>query len=116
LIDDPSLLQENGHDEISIKAMGRAINKTVMVVELIKVGLNSLLCLTIVLLKLLSVSVFELALNCSSREELEVFIRTLLLNLLISRTHGSLWKKAFSRKDMLPFFQSSNKRRFLLRH
>jgi ribonuclease P/MRP protein subunit RPP25 len=38
LIDDPSLLllQENGHDEISIKAMGRAINKTVMVVELIK--------------------------------------------------------------------------------
>jgi DNA-binding protein Alba len=32
------LLQENGHDEICIKAMGRAINKTVMVVELIKVG------------------------------------------------------------------------------
>ncbi|CAL4982329.1 unnamed protein product [Urochloa decumbens] len=31
-----SLLEENGHDEISIKAMGRAINKTVMVVELIK--------------------------------------------------------------------------------
>ncbi|CAN6374246.1 unnamed protein product [Urochloa humidicola] len=31
-----SLLEENGHDEINIKAMGRAINKTVMVVELIK--------------------------------------------------------------------------------
>ncbi|AQK50053.1 uncharacterized protein LOC100276330 [Zea mays] len=31
-----SLLEENGHDEISIKAMGQAINKTVMVVELIK--------------------------------------------------------------------------------
>ncbi|PAN41408.1 hypothetical protein PAHAL_8G041600 [Panicum hallii] len=31
-----SLLEENGHDEISIKAMGRAINKTVLVVELIK--------------------------------------------------------------------------------
>lgn len=31
-----SLLEENGHDEIVIKAMGRAINKTVMVVELIK--------------------------------------------------------------------------------
>ncbi|TVU26704.1 hypothetical protein EJB05_29260, partial [Eragrostis curvula] len=31
-----SLLEENGHDDISIKAMGRAINKTVMVVELIK--------------------------------------------------------------------------------
>ncbi|KAK3119842.1 hypothetical protein QOZ80_9AG0676150 [Eleusine coracana subsp. coracana] len=31
-----SLLEESGHDEISIKAMGRAINKTVMVVELIK--------------------------------------------------------------------------------
>jgi DNA-binding protein Alba len=30
------LFQENGHDEIVIKAMGRAINKTVMVVELIK--------------------------------------------------------------------------------
>ena len=55
LIDDPSLLllQENGHDEISIKAMGRAINKTVMVVELIKVGLSSLVCLTILLLKFL---------------------------------------------------------------
>uniref|UniRef100_A0A453HM49 DNA/RNA-binding protein Alba-like domain-containing protein n=1 Tax=Aegilops tauschii subsp. strangulata TaxID=200361 RepID=A0A453HM49_AEGTS len=31
-----SLLEENGHDEITIKAMGRAINKTVMVAELIK--------------------------------------------------------------------------------
>lgn len=31
-----SLLEENGHDEIIIKAMGRAINKTVMVAELIK--------------------------------------------------------------------------------
>ncbi|CAO2145718.1 unnamed protein product [Urochloa humidicola] len=31
-----SLLEENGHEEINIKAMGRAINKTVMVVELIK--------------------------------------------------------------------------------
>jgi hypothetical protein len=50
--------------------------------------------------------VFELALNCSSREELEVFIRILLLNLLISRTHGNLWKKAFSRKDMLIFLQT----------
>ncbi|XP_062182442.1 uncharacterized protein LOC133886675 [Phragmites australis] len=38
-----ALLEENGHDEISIKAMGRAINKTVMVAELIKrrvVGLH----------------------------------------------------------------------------
>lgn len=34
------LFQENGHDEIVIKAMGRAINKTVMVVELIKVSAN----------------------------------------------------------------------------
>lgn len=32
--------QENGHDEIIIKAMGRAINKTVMVAELIKVNSN----------------------------------------------------------------------------
>lgn len=31
-----SLLEENGHDEITIKAMGRAISKTVMVAELIK--------------------------------------------------------------------------------
>ncbi|XP_014757373.1 uncharacterized protein LOC100824218 isoform X2 [Brachypodium distachyon] len=31
-----SLLEENGHDEIIIKAMGRAINKTVMVAELLK--------------------------------------------------------------------------------
>uniref|UniRef100_M8BAW3 DNA/RNA-binding protein Alba-like domain-containing protein n=1 Tax=Aegilops tauschii TaxID=37682 RepID=M8BAW3_AEGTA len=31
-----NLLVENGHDEITIKAMGRAINKTVMVAELIK--------------------------------------------------------------------------------
>jgi hypothetical protein len=30
--------QENGHDEITIKAMGRAISKTVMVAELIKVN------------------------------------------------------------------------------
>uniref|UniRef100_A0A804NM42 DNA/RNA-binding protein Alba-like domain-containing protein n=1 Tax=Zea mays TaxID=4577 RepID=A0A804NM42_MAIZE len=33
---DTCSLHENGHDEISIKAMGQAINKTVMVVELIK--------------------------------------------------------------------------------
>ncbi|KAM0886396.1 hypothetical protein ACQ4PT_029721 [Festuca glaucescens] len=31
-----SLLEENGHDEITIKAMGRAISKTVKVAELIK--------------------------------------------------------------------------------
>jgi hypothetical protein len=38
--------QENGHDEITIKAMGRAISKTVMVAELIKVSSsNNLLCL-----------------------------------------------------------------------
>ncbi|KAH7692340.1 AlbA-like protein [Dioscorea alata] len=38
-----SLLQEKGSDEIVIKAMGRAINKTIMIVELIKrriVGLH----------------------------------------------------------------------------
>ncbi|KAG8088919.1 hypothetical protein GUJ93_ZPchr0011g28889 [Zizania palustris] len=42
-----SLLEENGHDEIVIKAMGRAINKTVMVVELIKRrigGLHQITC------------------------------------------------------------------------
>jgi len=31
-------LQEKGSDEIVLKAMGRAINKTVMIAELIKVG------------------------------------------------------------------------------
>lgn len=51
-------LQENGHDEISIKAMGRAINKTVMVAELIKVGSSSLSCLTMQLLEFLLVSHF----------------------------------------------------------
>lgn len=30
-------LQEKGSDEIALKAMGRAINKTVMIAELIKV-------------------------------------------------------------------------------
>lgn len=30
--------QEKGSNEISLKAMGRAINKTVMIAELIKVG------------------------------------------------------------------------------
>ena len=101
------LLQENGHDEISIKAMGRAINKTVMVVELIKVSGSSLVCLIMLLLEFLLMSrFFYLALDCSSREGLEVFIRTLLLNLLISQTHGNLWKKAFSRKDILIFLQT----------
>lgn len=51
-------LQENGHDEISIKAMGRVINKTVMVVELIKVVVSSLVRLLMLLLKLLLTSVF----------------------------------------------------------
>ncbi|KAG0458747.1 hypothetical protein HPP92_021875 [Vanilla planifolia] len=40
-----SLLQENGSDEIVFKAMGRAINKTVIIVELIKrriVGLHQI--------------------------------------------------------------------------
>lgn len=32
-----SLNQEKGSDEIALKAMGRAINKTVMIAELIKV-------------------------------------------------------------------------------
>ncbi|KAE7995853.1 hypothetical protein FH972_000618 [Carpinus fangiana] len=31
-----SLLQEKGSNEIALKAMGRAINKTVMIAELIK--------------------------------------------------------------------------------
>lgn len=31
------VLQEKGSNEIVLKAMGRAINKTVMIVELIKV-------------------------------------------------------------------------------
>lgn len=31
-------MQEKGSDEIVLKAMGRAINKTVMITELIKVG------------------------------------------------------------------------------
>lgn len=32
-------MQDNTTDEIVIKAMGRAINKTVVIVELLKVGL-----------------------------------------------------------------------------
>lgn len=34
-----NFVQEKGSDEIVLKAMGRAINKTVMITELIKVGL-----------------------------------------------------------------------------
>ncbi|CAN6480776.1 unnamed protein product [Victoria cruziana] len=40
-----TLLQEKGSNEIILKAMGRAINKTVMIVELIKrriVGLHQI--------------------------------------------------------------------------
>jgi hypothetical protein len=79
-----------------------------MVVELIKVGSSSLFCLVVLLLEFLLMShFFNLSLHCSSREGLEVFIRTLLLNLLISQTHGNLWKKAFSRKDGYSYIPSN---------
>jgi hypothetical protein len=42
-------LQEKGSDEIVLKAMGRAINKTVMITELIKVGLQCSVCLSLAL-------------------------------------------------------------------
>lgn len=54
-------MQEKGSDEIVLKAMGRAINKTVMIAELIKVpliGLTGYLFYNISVMMMLSVCVF----------------------------------------------------------
>jgi len=40
----PHPLQDNATDDIVIKAMGRAINKTVVIVELLKVELRNTTC------------------------------------------------------------------------
>lgn len=74
------LSQEKGSNEIVVKGMGRAINKTVMIAELIKVGLFCLLCMFF-----LGVLVISSVLSTFSlfREGLSVSIRTQQLDPLI---------------------------------
>jgi hypothetical protein len=91
-------IQDKGCDEVVFKAMGRAINKTVMIAELIKVPLTVAVHVNHAFDFILNNLFIALLLH---RGELWVSIKTLPLNPLILLTHGSHWRKACFRKNRL---------------
>ena len=93
-----SSLQEKGSNEVVFKAMGRAINKTVTIVELIKVLFPLSLTVYIVLMTILSDFDGNVPFAIFYREELGVFIRIPILDLQTSLIYGNHLRKACFRK------------------
>ena len=93
-------VQEKGSDEIVFKAMGRAINKTVTIVELIKVLLVTR-CHSFGPFVFSTCSYNPWCFIIIGREELSVCIRSHQLDPQVSLIHGSQLRKAFSRKNFL---------------